>query len=266
MIVFLLLILVFIFIEKTLFHSLEHFLDTDYDFFYNGDVLIDTRKKKLGIGVGNNSDSRYAINIGGTLFVRDKFCYGDTCLDAKMLNMLSNIPHFKPDKLCLRTPDGDKVCIEEEHLQLLTGQRAIKLKSKLRDNRTKGVSKPQYFRRHNYYAHPNHDDNDDYHPPHCGPHGVTFPGNTCSHKIGSGGNFRGYVANPVLEDFYSNNEDRNCFKTYKGIKWQEDFPEDNKFVIQANPEDKLLREMNFSEKVERNFKSKPISYNCYNST
>ena len=271
MIVFLLLILVFIFIEKSIFHSIEHFLNTDYDYFYNGDVLIDTRKQNLGIGVGNNSDSRYAINIGGTLFVRDKFCYGNTCLDAKILDKLSHIPHFKPDKLCLKTPDGDKVCIEEEHLQLLTGQRALRLKSKLRDSRTKGVTDPQYFKRQHWYAHPNHDDDNDYPPPHCGAHGVTWPGNTCSHmNSGSYGDFQGYVANPVKVNFSSNPGGYTggsidwCYRNWY-MKWQQIFPYIDKFAIQVNPEKGETRDMIFP-KVERNFKPKPINYKCVNST
>lgn len=263
MIIFLLLILLFITLEKIFFHSLERFIDTDYDYFYNGDVLIDTRKNKIGVGVGNISDSRYAINVGGTLFVRDKLCYGNTCLDAKMLKLLSNVPHFKPDKLCLRTPDNDKVCITEDHLQLLTGQRALRLKSGITDNRT-NVEKPRYFRRHNFYAHPNHDDNDDYYPPHCGPGSVTYQGNTCSHSTGGKGNFRGYVANPVMDKFNGTKEDRGCFKLNRGIKWQEDFPNADKFAIQVNPDNS--REKYFPDSVKRNFKSKPINYKCFNNT
>ena len=270
MIVFLLLILVFIFIEKSIFHSIEHFLSTDYDYFYNGDVLIDTRKQNLGIGVGNNSDSRYAINIGGTLFVRDKFCYGNTCLDAKILDKLSHIPHFKPDKLCLKTPDGDKVCIEEEHLQLLTGQRALRLKSKLSDSRAKGLKNPQYFKRQHWYSHPNHDDDDDYHPPHCGSGNEFYPWNTCSHRIGSGayGNFHGYGANSVKNQLLTNRSwggPGGCFRGNNSKFWYEIFPDIDKFAIQVNPEKGETRETIFP-KVERNFKPKPINYKCINST
>ena len=75
--------------------NIEGFLDTDYDYYYNGDVLIDKRNKNIGVGVGNNVDNRYAINVGGTLFVKDKLCFGDTCLDARMLKVLSDIPHFQ---------------------------------------------------------------------------------------------------------------------------------------------------------------------------
>ena len=261
--VFLLLILLFLVIEKLMF-NIEGFLDTDYDYYYNGDVLIDKRNKNIGVGVGNNVDNRYAINVGGTLFVKDKLCFGDTCLDARMLKVLSDIPHFQPRELCLKAKNGDKVCINEEHLQLLTGQRSLKLKSNLNDNRT-NVSNPQYFRRHDYYAHPNHDDNDDYKPPHCGPDkfGVNYQHNMCSHSVFGYGDFKGYVANPIMDDFTSTHEDRNCFHTHK-VTWQKDYPTYNKFSIQPNTESTDKRR-SYGQYVSRKFTPKSFNYKCFDN-
>jgi hypothetical protein len=264
MIIVLILILLFILLERKYGSFLEKFIDTDYDYYYNGDVLIDTRNKNVSIGVGKNIDPRYTLNVGGTLFVRDKLCYGNTCLDAKMLKMLNDLPHFKAEELCLRTEDNQKVCINEEHIQLLTGQRALKLKSTLDDSRT-NTENPKYFGRHNYYAHPNHDDNNDWIPPLCGPGGMTYAHNTCSHSSGNRGNFRGYVANPIMDDFNTSNQDKSCFHLNRGIKWQEDLPEANKFAIQANP-DETGRSENFPEIPDRNFKPKKFNYNCYPNT
>ena len=264
MIIVLILVLVFILLERKYGTFFERFIDTDYDYYYNGDVLIDTRNRNVSVGIGNNIDPRYTLNVGGTLFVRDKLCYGSTCLDAKMLKMLNDLPHFKADELCLRTEDNRKVCINEEHLQLLTGQRALKLKSVLDDSRA-NTKNPKYFRRHNYYAHPNHDDNDDWIPPLCGPGDENYGHNTCSHSTDRKGNFRGYAANPIMDEFYTNNEDNWCFRKASGVKWQEDLPEANKFAIQANP-DESGRSENFPEIIERNFKPKQFNYNCYPNT
>lgn len=261
--VFLLLILLFIIIEKLLFSKIEGFLDTDYDYFYNGDVLIDKRNKNVAVGIGNNVDSRYIINVGGTLFVKDKLCFGNTCLDARMLKILNDIPSFQPRELCLKTKTGDKVCINEEHLQLLTGQRSLKLKSNIIDNRT-NVSRPRYFRRHNYYAHPLNDDNDDYPPPHCGRRGHDHQHNMCSHSIYGYGNFKGYVANPIMDKFDSNKEDRHCFQTHK-VKWQEDYPNRDKFVIQANT-DSTDRRNWYGKRIYRAFSPKSFNYKCFGNT
>lgn len=260
-IIFLVLLLIFIFIEKCYGFLFESFIDTEYDYYYNGDVIIDSRKQKISVGIGDNINSKYNLNIGGTLYVRDKLCYGNTCLDARMLKLLNDVPHFEPNKLCLRTKDNEKVCIEEKHLQLLTGQRSLRLKSNLVDSRT-NTKNPRYFRRHNYYAHPNHDDNDDYKPPHCGPGTVYSPHNTCSHSTSGKGNFRGYVANPIMDNF---DADRECFHLSRGIKWQEDMANSNKFAIELNP-DTQSRKIYFPENVHRNFTSKPFNYKCYPST
>ena len=275
MITVLILILIFILLEKMYGNFFEKFIDTDYDFYYNGDVLIDTRNSNVSVGVGNNVDSRYAVNVGGTLFVRDKLCYGTTCLDAKMLNMLNNLPHFKEKELCLRTKDNQKVCINEEHLQLLTGQRALKLKSIKDDSRT-NTKNPKYFRRHSFFQQPNHDDNDDYHYPRCGPGNADSPGNMCSHiygvarrcfrwfgykycwNTGGWGRFNGYAANPIMDSRVP------CMPNDPFAR-PADFPHLNKFVIQANPEDSGRSE-NFPKTPDRNFKPREFNYNCYPNT
>ena len=264
-IIFLILLLIFIFYEKKYGSIFERFIDTDYDYYYNGDVYLESRKKPISVGIGNNVDSRYTLNVGGTLFVRDRLCYGNTCLDAKTLKVLNDIPYFKSEELCLKTNDNEDVCVNEKHLQILTGQRALRLKSSKKDERT-NTKDPQYFRRHNYYAHPNHDDNDDYPPPSCGPEDVTYSKNMCSHSEDGNGNFRGYVANPVMADF---NEEKNedCWKLDQ-VKWQEDFPEDNRFVLQSipdsNPNDKYYKK--YFPRVKSNFSKEPFNYKCYSST
>ncbi len=85
---------------------------------------------------------------------------------------------------------GDKVCINEEHLQLLTGQRSLRLKSDCM-MLEQMFSRPR-FRRHNYYAHPLNDDNDDYPPPHCPGKSHDYQHNV-SHSIENKGNFKGWI-------------------------------------------------------------------------
>ena len=61
MIIVLILILLFILLERKYGTFFEKFIDTDYDYYYNGDVLIDTRNKDVSVGIGNN-DPRYTLN------------------------------------------------------------------------------------------------------------------------------------------------------------------------------------------------------------
>ena len=71
-------------------------------------------------------------------------------------------------------------------------------------------------------------------------------------------------ANPIMDDFTSTHEDRNCFHTHK-VTWQKDYPTYNKFSIQPNTESTDKR-LSYGQYVSRKFTPKSFNYKCFDNT
>lgn len=260
MITFLLLILLFIVIEKW-GNYFETFLDSDYDYYHNGDLFIDTRNKEnVNIGIGNDANDKYAINVGGTLFVKDKLCYGNVCLTEYLLSILNKIPIFFNGKMCLKDSNNKDVCINENHLKILTGEGAIKLKSEKSPVKSKNKN-AQYLQSHDTFLHGSNDDNDDYYSNSCRGHGAW-----CSEWSGRGsvGMMYGVGVDPVdnnspeFQKFL--NACGNGGYSNKKYKWNETKPNENEFYL--IPNSAKINAAKYSQ-FESNYTPKPFSFKCF---
>lgn len=266
MIIFLLLILVFIIIEKWGTYR-EGFLNTEYDFFHNGNLYIDTRNKgDVNIGIGNDVDDRYAINVGGTMFIKDKLCYGNTCITEYLLSILNKIPVFFNDKLCLKASSGEEICVDEDRLKILTGEKTGKFKSTKTPENTRW-KRPQYLHSVNTWSPGSNDDNDDTVGNSCKGHG-----SWCSEWSGRNHDGMNYG---VGVDTINKNEDgkrypkvgsfqnflRDCTNRY--YRWSEpDYAALDFYMI---PKEKAQINWNRYPTVNNNFAPKPFSYKCYST-
>ena len=67
-----------------------------------------------------------------------------------------------------------------------------------------------------------------------------------------------------MDVFDSNGEDKHCFQTHK-VKWQEDYPDRDKFVIQANTDSTDKRRW-YGKRIYRGFSPKSFNYKCFGNT
>ena len=264
MIVFLLLILVFIIIEKWGTFR-EGFLNSEYDYYHNGDLYIDTRNKgNVNIGIGNDVDNKYAINVGGTLFVKDKLCYGNTCLTEYLLSLLNKIPVFFSDKLCVQDSNGKKTCVSENRLKILTGEKTTKFRSVKTPENNYWKNKASFLHSVNTWSPGAHDDDNDISGQACYDHGAW-----CSWwDRRQRGMMYGVGVDTILND--GDKRHGHLIKKFNGFlsncgnsryRWSDPQLHDNDFYIIPNNKNPI----NYSRysKVKNNFTPKQFSYKCY---
>ena len=228
--------------------------------------LYNTRNKaNVNIGVGNDADEKYAINVGGTLFVKDKLCYGNICISEYLLSILNKIPIFFDKKLCLKENSGEEVCVDESRLKILTGEATTKFKSTKRPENS-GAKRPQFLHSVNTWSPGSNDDNDDIVGQNCGHHGAW-----CSEWTGRRRNGMMYG---VGVDTINPNEDGNKYPAVKSFqkflkdctnssyRWTEPDYSALDFFI-----DKEKDQINWNRypTVNNNFAPKPFTYKCYST-
>jgi hypothetical protein len=142
-------ILIVIIVISVLVFNNKKELFNNYDYIYEGDLLID----KGNIGIGKEPESDKKLIVDGTLHVEDELCLGDTCFDYDTIKKLNELPVFKKDELCLKDDinPSNNICINEDHLKLITGEKNI-----IFNNNYDGGLQPFHFSRHGGY----HDDRD----------------------------------------------------------------------------------------------------------
>jgi hypothetical protein len=106
-----------------------------YDNNYEGDIIFPGGiNEKVNIGIGTEPKNDSFLSVNGDLVVKDKFCIGNVCLDYDLLKKLNKLPLFTTDNYCLYDSNGDKECIDEDHLKMLTGEKNIIFKDRNNDS------------------------------------------------------------------------------------------------------------------------------------
>jgi len=131
-------LIIIVVISLLIYRNKELFEQNEYDYTYKGDLVI----KDGNIGIGKEPEKDKMLIVDGTLHVEDNLCLGETCFDYDTVKKLNELPVFKKDELCLK--DGeDKICITEDHLKIITGEKNIIFK-----NNYEGGLQPVHFSRH----------------------------------------------------------------------------------------------------------------------
>jgi len=137
------LIVIIVIISVLVFNNKKE-LFNNYDYIYEGDLVID----KGNIGIGKEPESDKKLIVDGTLHVEDELCLGDTCFDYDTIKKLNELPVFKKDELCLKDDKNpsNNICINEDHLKLITGEKNI-----IFNNNYDGGLQPFHLSRHGGY-------------------------------------------------------------------------------------------------------------------
>tara|TARA_B100001123_G_C15147507_1_gene962148 strand:- start:279 stop:1124 length:846 start_codon:yes stop_codon:yes gene_type:complete len=106
------------------YYNIDFFGSYDYnlteELILPGDI-----NENVSIGIGTSPTNDAFLNVNGDLAVKNKFCIGNVCLTYDILKKLNKLPLFTTDHYCLYDSNGNKECIDEEHLKMLTGEKNI---------------------------------------------------------------------------------------------------------------------------------------------
>lgn len=106
---------------------IHKYYNTDYftfDYVFDSRILVPGDiESKVNIGVGTEPEEDAFLSVNGDLVVKDKFCIGDTCFTYEDIKKLNKLPLYTKDSYCLYDKQGNKECISEDHLKMLTGEK-----------------------------------------------------------------------------------------------------------------------------------------------
>jgi hypothetical protein len=130
-ILFIFLILVFVLLELYNYkksNKLSHFTNKAYDYYFNGDMLVGNEGTlPTNIGIGTKPDSRYYLNVNGTMTINGKLTLGEAVLDYDIVNKINKLPLYSKDKYCLYEANNKdkKQCVTRDQLGMITGHRKV---------------------------------------------------------------------------------------------------------------------------------------------
>ena len=131
---FIFLILVFILFELYFFSfkiEREKFTATSkYDNYFNGDILMNDGETPINIGVGTEPNSEYLIDVNGKLTVNGNLQVGTSILNYDLAKKINKLPLYSRSEYCLYDSDGNKQCINENQLGMITGHNKVMFKNR----------------------------------------------------------------------------------------------------------------------------------------
>jgi len=106
------------------FYNIDFF--DSYEYKFDEDLIFTGGiNENVNIGIGTEPKNDSFLSVNGDLVVKDQFCIGDVCLTYDLLKKLNKLPLFTTDNYCLYDSTGNKECIDEDHLKMLTGEKNI---------------------------------------------------------------------------------------------------------------------------------------------
>ena len=131
---FIFLILIFILFELYFFSlkiEREKFTSrSKYDNYFNGDILMNDGETPINIGVGKEPNSEYLIDVNGKLTVNGNLQVGTSVLNYDLAKKINKLPLYSRNEYCLYDSDGNKQCINEDQLGMITGHNKVMFKNR----------------------------------------------------------------------------------------------------------------------------------------
>jgi hypothetical protein len=130
-ILFIFLILVFVLIELYNYkknNKVSHFTNKAYDYYFNGDMLVGNNgEQPTNIGIGTKPDSRYYLNVNGTMTINGKLNMGGAVFDYDLVNKINRLPLYSKDQYCLyeSVDKSKKQCVNRNQLGMITGHSKV---------------------------------------------------------------------------------------------------------------------------------------------
>jgi hypothetical protein len=125
------LILMFILYELYFF-NVENFNNSksEYDHYFDGTVFMRDDKTAINIGIGKEPNADYVIDVNGKLTINGDLSVGKATLNYDLAKKINKLPLYSRDKYCLYDSEGNKRCINETQLGMITGHTKVMFKNR----------------------------------------------------------------------------------------------------------------------------------------
>ena len=116
------------------FFNVENFNNretiSEYDNYFDGTVFMKDDITATNIGIGKEPNADYVIDVNGKLTINGDLLVGEAKLNYDLAKKINKLPLYTRDEYCLYDPEGNKRCINENQLGMITGHNKVMFKNK----------------------------------------------------------------------------------------------------------------------------------------